>query len=256
MRVRASVHNVNDSIQNRRDTMILDRTRYTFLSRMRRPEGIAPRVLKSDRVRLGAPQKVIFEASVSATLLLMIGMFLFFPDIKSTKKIVPGRQEVVTIEEIEQTRQEHRAPPPPRPPIPVEAPGDADVEDVEIASTELMPTAEVTPPPPAPTDEDEQYFVVVEEMPRIVGGVEALARVLEYPELAIRAGVQGRVYVQAYVDEKGRVTKTEIIKGIGAGCDEAAMEAVKKITFIPGRQRGIPVKVKVSVPVVFRLTTS
>ncbi|MEP0821509.1 MAG: TonB family protein [Ignavibacterium sp.] len=223
---------------------------------MRRPEGIAPRVRQSDRIRLGAPPKVVFEGSLSAALLLVIGVFLFFPDIKSTKRISVGTQEVVTIEEVEHTRQEHRAPPPPRPPIPVEAPGDADVEDVEIASTELMPTEEVAPPPPASADEDEQYFVVVEEMPRIVGGVEALARVLQYPELAIRAGVQGRVYVLAYVDETGRVTKTELIKGIGAGCDEAAMEAVKKVTFIPGRQRGLPVKVKVSVPVVFRLTTS
>lgn len=223
---------------------------------MRRPEGIAPRVQQNDRVRLGASSKVIFEASLSTALLVVIGIFLFFPDIKSTKKLSAGPQEVVSIEEIEQTRQEHRAPPPPRPPIPVEAPGDADVEDVEITSTELMPSGEVAPPPPASADEDEQYFVVVEEMPRIVGGIEALARVLQYPELAIRAGVQGRVYVQAFVDENGRVTRTEVIKGIGAGCDEAAMEAVKKITFIPGKQRGLPVKVKVSVPVVFRLTTS
>lgn len=193
---------------------------------------------------------------MSAALLLIIVMFLTFPDFKPARRIIVGPQEIVTIEEIEQTRQEHRAPPPPRPPIPVEAPGDADVEDVEVASTELMPTEEVAPPPPPSADEDEQYFVVVEEMPKIIGGVEALARVLEYPELAIRAGVQGRVYVQAYVDENGRVTKAEVIKGIGAGCDEAAVEAVKKVTFIPGRQRGVPVKVKVSVPVVFRLTAS
>ncbi len=90
-------------------------------------------------------------------------------------------------------------------------------------------------------------------MPQIIGGVEALMRVLEYPEIALRAQVQGRVFILAFVNEKGDVTKTELLKGIGAGCDEAALSAVKKIRFIPGKQRGLPVKVKVSVPVVFRI---
>lgn len=236
--------------------MILGRTRYTFLSRMRRSEGIAPRVDQSDIKRLGASRSVVFEGSLSAALLAVILLFLFFPDIKPAKRIVAARQEVVTMEEIEHTRQEHKAPPPPRPAIPVEAPGDTEIEDIELASTELMPGQEVLPPPSLSAEDEEQYFVAVEDMPQIVGGTEALARVLQYPELAIRAGVQGRVFVLAYVDEKGRVTRTEVLKGIGAGCDEAAMEAVKKVTFIPGKQRGIPVKVKVSVPVIFRLRTS
>jgi protein TonB len=44
-----------------------------------------------------------------------------------------------------------------------------------------------------------------------------------------------------------------LLKGIGAGCDEAAMAAVRKVRFTPGKQRGLPVKVKVSVPVLFRI---
>lgn len=236
--------------------MILERARYTFLSRMKRSEGIAPRVKTSDVKRLGASRTVVFEGSLSTALITVILLFLFFPDVKPVRKISIGKQEVVTIEEIEHTRQEHRAPPPPRPAIPVEAPGDADIEDIEVASTELLPAQDVAPPPPQSQDEDEQYFVAVEDMPQIVGGMDALLRALEYPELAIRAGVQGRVYVLAFVDEKGHVTKTEVIKGIGAGCDEAAMDAVRKVAFVPGKQRGIPVKVKVSVPVLFRLRTS
>ncbi len=54
-------------------------------------------------------------------------------------------------------------------------------------------------------------------------------------------------------DEKGIVTKTEIAKGIGAGCDEAASWAVSKAKFIPGKQRGKPVKVRVSIPIRFRI---
>ena len=68
-----------------------------------------------------------------------------------------------------------------------------------------------------------------------------------------RAGIEGKVYVLAYVNEEGTVTKTEILKGIGGGCDEAAEYAVKHTKFSPGKQRGKPVKVKVMVPVVFKL---
>ena len=51
----------------------------------------------------------------------------------------------------------------------------------------------------------------------------------------------------------GIVTKVELIRGIGAGCDEAAMDAVHKTKFKPGKQRGKPVKVQVTVPVLFKL---
>ena len=53
--------------------------------------------------------------------------------------------------------------------------------------------------------------------------------------------------------ETGTVTKANVIKGIGAGCDEAALNAVLKTKFKPGKQRGKPVKVQVSIPVVFKL---
>ncbi|MEX1138218.1 MAG: energy transducer TonB [Bacteroidota bacterium] len=223
---------------------------------MRKPEGIAPRVDQDDQKRLGASKNKVFEGSLSASLSIVILLFLFFPDVKPAQGIRASGQEIVTIEEVEHTRQIIKAPPPPRPAIPIEAPSDEVLEDVELTSSELDVAQEVAPPPPQSTDDDEQYFVAVEDMPQIIGGVEALARVLEYPEIALRAQVQGRVFVLAFVNEKGDVTKTELLKGIGAGCDEAALIAVRKIRFIPGKQRGLPVKVKVSVPVMFRIRAS
>ncbi len=47
--------------------------------------------------------------------------------------------------------------------------------------------------------------------------------------------------------------RTKILKGIGGGCDEAAAKAVEKTKFTPGRQRGKPVNVQVSIPVIFKL---
>jgi protein TonB len=97
------------------------------------------------------------------------------------------------------------------------------------------------------------YFVAVEEMPEPIGGIKAIQEKISYPEIAKRAGVEGKVYILAFVDENGNVTKAQVLKGIGAGCDEAARDAVLQTKFKPGKQRGTPVKVQVSIPIVFKL---
>lgn len=97
------------------------------------------------------------------------------------------------------------------------------------------------------------FFVAVEEMPEPIGGISAIQSKIVYPEIAKRAGVEGKVYVLAFVDESGHVRDAKIIKGIGAGCDEAALDAVLQTKFKPGKQRGVPVKVQVSIPIVFKL---
>ncbi|MEX2090159.1 MAG: energy transducer TonB, partial [Bacteroidota bacterium] len=74
--------------------------------------------------------------------------------------------------------------------------------------------------------------------------------------MAVRAGIQGRVFVLAFVNEVGHVVKAEVQKGIGGGCDEAAVKAVMESKFHPGKQRGKAVKVRVSIPVRFSLSTS
>jgi len=100
------------------------------------------------------------------------------------------------------------------------------------------------------------FFVAVEKMPSPIGGMKAIQRNITYPEIAKRAGIEGRVYVKAYIDSTGTVAKTEIIRGIGAGCDEMAMEAVRKVKFTPGMQRGKRVNVQVTVPILFKLGDS
>jgi periplasmic protein TonB len=102
-------------------------------------------------------------------------------------------------------------------------------------------------------EEAPTFFVAVEEMPEPVGGIQAIQEKITYPEIAKRAGVEGKVYVLAFVDENGDVKKAQIIKGIGAGCDEEALNAVLKTKFKPGKQRGKPVNVQVSIPIVFKL---
>jgi TonB family protein len=76
---------------------------------------------------------------------------------------------------------------------------------------------------------------------------------IKYPELARKAGIEGKVYVMASVDEKGDVVHVDLVRGAGGGLDEEALKAVMNTKFKPGQQRGIPVKVKVVIPVIFKL---
>lgn len=209
------------------------------------------RKLPEADLRLRYPK--IFETGIIIALVLAIVAFRFFPYTPTQGSRLKIQEEIIQIEDIEVTRQETRPPPPPRPPIPIEAPSDEVLDDIDIFSTELDITKDV-PPPPAPDDDADTYFVAVEDMPEIIGGLASIKPV--YPELARRAGVEGRVFVLAYVDERGTVTKAEVVKGIGAGCDEAAVAAIMKAKFKPGKQRGKPVKVRIAIPVVFKLTGS
>lgn len=213
---------------------------------------------KNPKVDLRAKYKRTVEFSIIISLAIMILAFKYFPNIKETKEIIQAPQELINLQDVQQTRQERRPPPPPKPPIPIAAPAEDVLKDIEIQSTELNVNANVAPPPPPPkaenkVSEEPQYFVAVEEMPEPIGGVAGIQSKIIYPEIAKRAGVEGKVYVKAYVDKHGDVTKAVIIKGIGAGCDEAALKAVKETKFKPGKQRGKPVNVMVSIPVVFNL---
>ncbi len=102
-------------------------------------------------------------------------------------------------------------------------------------------------------DEAPEFYVVVEQMPVLIGGLGNLQKQVKYPEMARRAGIEGRVTVQFIVSETGSVICPRVIRGIGVGCNETALEVVKKATFIPGSQFGVPVPVQFSLPIVFSL---
>jgi protein TonB len=117
----------------------------------------------------------------------------------------------------------------------------------------LIPEKQLPPKEKIIVNEEPVYFVAVEEMPEPIGGISRIQEKIVYPELAKRAGIEGKVLVLAFVDESGNVTKAEVIKGIGMGCDEAAINAILQTKFKPGQQRGKPVKVQITIPVTFKL---
>jgi protein TonB len=217
-------------------------------------------IRKKDHADLQRSYPLYVEVGLVLALLLLI--LAFRVDIRRERgfEIVMEEQEVVHIEEIQQTKQETKPPPPPRPPVPVEVPNDEIVETEPLnldASLDLNESLGVpSPPPPAPEPEEEsepEIFIVVEERPQLIGGMEALQKAVQYPEFAKKAGIEGRVFVQFVVDEQGRVQNPQVTRGVHKLLDQAALEAVRQMTFRPGKQRGKPVKVQMSLPVTFRL---
>ncbi|MEX1212447.1 MAG: M56 family metallopeptidase [Balneolaceae bacterium] len=103
--------------------------------------------------------------------------------------------------------------------------------------------------------EQSDVFTVVESMPELIGGLGDLQAKVVYPEQAREAGVEGRVYVQFVVNETGDVESPRVIRGIGSGADEEALRVVREAKFEPGKQRGEPVNVQYSLPIVFELGT-
>jgi protein TonB len=127
---------------------------------------------------------------------------------------------------------------------------DNDNEGIQTAAAK---TETIIPPKEnIKVEEEPAFFVAVEEMPELIGGIKGLQSKIAYPEIAKRVGIEGKVIVQAIVDESGNVISVSTIKGIGSGCDEVAMDAVRNSKFLPGKQRGKTVKTQITIPIIFK----
>lgn len=198
---------------------------------------------------------------LSLTLSIIIVRMDFNPH-KETTEIRVETQEEVYMEEIVQTKQELKAPAPPRPVVPIEVPNDEIIEDEIIEIDAEIDFGEVlnVPPPPKPLnaedEADEEIFVVVEQPPVLIGGISKVQELIVYPPLAMKAGIEGRVIVQFVINKEGKVENPFVVRGIGGGCDEEALRAVKQAQFKPGMQRGKPVQVRYTLPITFKLKQS
>lgn len=165
-------------------------------------------------------------------------------------------RETVYIEDIPQTISKSRpaAPADPsllptRPHARLQDPN-LNIDPIDFTSTLAGP---LDLPPETGNDPEEKIFMVVEQEPEIIGGRQALYKQLQYPDRCRRARIEGRVVLAFIVNTDGSVQDVKVIRGIGGGCDEAAVKALKKVVFRPGRQRGVPVRVRYHWPIVFEL---
>ena len=219
---------------------------------------------KTARANVRKDYGLTVEVGFVLALLALIGVFHLQINMTEGFEATTAVQEVVQMEEVVQTNQVQKPPPPPRPQLPVVVADDVVLEETDLifdAALDVGQPLEALPPPPPPEEpeeepaqeEDAEIFVVVEEMPTLVGGIAALQKHIRSPELARQAGINGRVFVQFVVDETGAVTNPVVLRGIGGGCDEEALRVIRLATFTPGKQRGKPVKVRYVLPVVFKL---
>jgi protein TonB len=110
----------------------------------------------------------------------------------------------------------------------------------------------------APVVEEKKIHQFLEQMPEFPGGPAKLMAYfqqnIKYPRMANENGVEGTVYIKFVVDEKGEISQASVARGIGAGCDEEALRAVKAMpNWTPGKQNGKPAAVWYTVPVKFTL---
>ena len=193
--------------------------------------------------------------------------------------------------EIEVPRTAEPPPPPPPPPPPViqEVPDTEVIEEDQPVFENQEVTEETRveapvvvekkapppPPPPPPAPVEEEIFKVVEQMPRFPGCedkktdkekedcaktkmLEYIYKNLKYPAIARENGVEGQVVLQFVVDKDGSIADAKIVRDIGAGCGTAAELVVNGMNsmgqkWIPGKQRGRPVRVLYTLPVKFKL---
>lgn len=133
---------------------------------------------------------------------------------------------------------------------------EAEVNDTtsvtQVTQEEAAPVAEEQKAP------EEAIFEVVEEMPEFPGGMSAaltyLSKNIKYPAESISAKEQGKVIVQFIVTKEGKVINPVVVRGVTPLLDKEAIRVVTEMPdWKPGKQRGVSVNVKYSIPIMFRL---
>ena len=115
------------------------------------------------------------------------------------------------------------------------------------------------PPDTTKMEIEGQLFDFPEVQAEFPGGQAAmyewLAKEIRYPAIARESGIQGRVFVGFVIERNGELTDIKILRGIGGGCDEEALRAIKRMPrWKPGEVGGQKVRCYFRLPVVFKLT--
>ncbi len=126
------------------------------------------------------------------------------------------------------------------------------IETSGWSSADSATTADAEP-------DNDAICIVAEQMPEFPGGQQALFKYLsenvKYPAVAQKNGIQGRVICRFVVDKDGSITDIEVLRSSGdASLDNEAVRVIKSMPkWIPGMNKGKPVRVQYSVPINFRL---
>lgn len=196
-------------------------------------------------------------------------IFIAFELSNSEVNVAEVEDSQAVVEEevmVEITRQ--YIPPPPPPPQTVQSDliqiveDNTLEEDVEFESMEDDPEEAIIQNYDGEFSEDYdpegEVFVVVEEMPSFPGGESAMQafirKNLKFPQIALENGISGRVICTFVIDGKGKITGAEVIRSVDPNLDREALRVINMMPdWKPGKQQGKPVRVRYTLPVVFRL---
>ena len=168
-----------------------------------------------------------FWTAVGISALLHLVIFALFPAIDFSAYSKTQEQIIIQLEEIPETKQARRPPPPPRPVVPIATENPNVPDDATIETTDLdLDLDDLLPPPPleelqeVELEEEEEVVELwkVEKQPEVVESVKP-----DYPEIALKANIEGRVFVLALVgkdgmvEQVGRVTGPEVFPRGGQG---------------------------------------
>ncbi len=206
---------------------------------------------KNPEVDLKLKYNKVLENCLILSLAILLVLFLSSSSMELTPYAKTVQQEIIKVEDIPETHQVKKLPPPPpRPSVPIETEREDVSEEVTIESTELdldEPPLPPPPPPAPPPTEPVFEFYQVSEPPVTIREV-----IPEYPEIARKAGIEGKVFTKLLVNQQGRVDSVAVLKGPEVFID-AAVKAATQLRFKPARQNDKPVRVWVSQVFVFRL---
>ena len=204
--------------------------------------------------------------NVGLVISLLLVIFAFEKKVYDDGSMVNLSAAAEDFEDLMDIPQTQQPPPPPpkkvQPEI-IEVPDEEEIEeeieiDLDVEMTEETVIEEVVFEEAPEEEVVDEIFTIVEDQPTPNGGMSAfyqfVQKKLKYPAQARRMGIEGKVFVQFVVDKDGTLTEVQAVKGIGAGCDEEAERVIKSAPkWKPGKQRGRAVKVRMILPITFKL---
>jgi len=205
-------------------------------------------VVAVENQRFKAGYNRYLRNSLYATLVLHFVGIYFSPPFEF-KPYVLKEQEFIVIE----TADDFELPPPPKeidqPVVPIAAEEGEEVdEDTEIAPTSFDRIENLPPPPPPPSESSSEFYAF-DEPPVLVRYVPP-----SYPALARQAGIEGTVLLRVVVGTDGKVEQASVIQSdVTPAMEKAAIAAAKKFLFKPAKQRTVPVRASMAVPIRFKL---
>lgn len=224
---------------------------------------------KSSKVDLESKRNMFFLFGLVTALGVTLLAFEWNTKPSRVESLGVIQSQTVEEEYIPPTReQEVKPPPPPPPPTAVEVlnivDNDIDIENelkIEDSGAGDETFIDVNPVVQTKKEkevEEPKIFYIVEEPAKFPGGERALYKYIQntvkYPVIAQENGVQGKVYVKFVVNESGKVSNAEILRGVDPSLDKEALRVINSLPdFKPGKQRGNPVKVFYNAVINFQL---